>query len=111
MELPLANPFADPPGPEPDKVRIQQAHDMIEMVVLGELPLPPGWDLEPLKECLNVLCWVLGHQNVPTFPDNLFKLDVYLRAQGFVMRDFNTGRPAPPFERPPGAEPDPPDPI
>lgn len=80
-----------------DAEQIQQAHDLLEAVILGELPTPPGADRLAMMENLNALCWVLEHKNVPTLAANLHALDTWLREHGFVMTTLEH-QPAPAFQ-------------
>lgn len=98
-----------------DARQVQQAHDMLQAIVLGELPTPPGrrsrhlWGANraAMIENLNALCWVPAragservrgdeHKNVPTMAANLLALDAWLCEHGFVMMD-QAGMPAPAF--------------
>lgn len=99
---------ADNP-PSPDMIHL--AHDMLESIVLGNMPLPdftvPAPDqnyLAMIKIMANTLCWVLGHTGNPMVAHELYAIDQWLRAHGFAMVD-TAGNPVLQFPEPPAEEP------
>lgn len=56
---------------------IQEAHDLLVGLVLGEARLQEGWTPESkaaVHSAADVLCWVLKHDHNRTFEGNLEKL-------------------------------------
>lgn len=67
--------------------KIQRAHDLVQGIVLGEVPSPfVDSDFDFLICMHNVLCWVLEHE--PTMSGVQHNLDMaedWLRENGFVL--------------------------
>lgn len=64
-------------------IEIIAAHDILEMVVAGEVPSPWDPDHNPaIVSARDVLCWVLGHQENPHFGENLQFLISFLEEKG-----------------------------
>ena len=61
---------------------IQRAHDLLTKIILGHAGSPfeddPAAD-EILRECTNVLCWVLQHDHNTLFASNLEKVEEWSR--------------------------------
>ena len=56
--------------------QVIEAHDLISKVLSGELPGLESLsdvDQESIKTCVDVLCWILGHDNEQSksFADNI----------------------------------------
>lgn len=70
-------------------LEIQAAHDRLLAIIHGEVPSPfqNRHAMTALMEAASVLCWVLKHEHNQTFGDNLVRIDEYLRACGFELRD------------------------
>jgi hypothetical protein len=66
---------------------IQDAHDRLAGIVLGEAPwpFPPDASNDTVIAALDVLCWVLNHEHNQSFANNLIEIDAVLRQQGFVL--------------------------
>jgi hypothetical protein len=66
---------------------VQQAHDRLVAVILGEVPNPFEGDIETmLIASADVLCWVLNHGHNRNFAKNLAAMDAYLASQGYELR-------------------------
>lgn len=73
-----------------DVKEVQRAHDLLAGIVLADVPNPLGDHPEATEVIiclLDVLCWVLKHDHVNTFPDNLKKIEDWLNAQGYQLED------------------------
>lgn len=58
----------------------------------GDVPSPfgPGKvEADMLNVTLSVLCWVLQHDHVNAFPENLEKIEAWLLECGFELRDHS----------------------
>ena len=64
---------------------IQEAHDKISGVLLGEAPrlyISDAYRIRMTVAC-DVLCWVLQHDDNSSFEENIAKLDMALRDTGY----------------------------
>ena len=68
---------------------IQRAHDLLRKIILGHARSPfeddPAAD-ELLRECANVLCWILQHDHNTVFASNLEKIEKCMRSNPKEIR-------------------------
>ena len=65
---------------------IKKAHDMIAAFYLGHIPtVMDARDRHALMSCLDVLCWVLGHDHNTAFANNLERLQAITEAHGLAL--------------------------
>jgi hypothetical protein len=77
MKQPILRPAID----------VQRAHDLVSGFLLNE-ELPREKTVDALlSAALNVLCWVLGHEDNPAFANNLVRLEAAMGAAGFELID------------------------
>jgi len=70
-----------------DEQEIVRAHDILEAVLLGELPIVLEGDGElVLRAATDTLCWVLGHAHNESFARNLKKIEELAAKRGYVLR-------------------------
>lgn len=66
---------------------VQHAHDVLYAQVMGQTPpVVDRADMKLLQCALEVLCWVLGHSHINSFPENLAAIEAELKRLGFVLR-------------------------
>jgi hypothetical protein len=74
-----------------DQQEIQRAHDILEALVLGDVPNVMTEEEAPLVlVMLDTLCWVLGHDANDAFARNLRQIEADIEALGFRLhREVN----------------------
>lgn len=71
-----------------NRYEIQQAHDLLKGLLVGEIPNPWLPECRPsLQAACDVLCWMLGHSHNPTFANNMEATYEFLRQKGFSLTD------------------------
>ncbi len=53
---------------------IQRAHDLLNAVLKGDVIYVTGADEYALRGALDVLCWILGHDENAAFAENLKRM-------------------------------------
>jgi hypothetical protein len=70
-----------------DEMEIQRAHDILEALLLGELDVPISDETRiGIHIARSTLCWVLRHDEISEFANNLAQIEKAIADAGYVLK-------------------------
>ena len=73
-----------------DAMELQRAHDILRMVVTGEVRLDlDAYDRMALHAAFDCLCWVLLHKDNTAFSEAIERIEKALASNGYELMRVN----------------------
>lgn len=64
---------------------IQRAHDLLDPISTGEIPLPDGLNIAEVNAITRTLCWVLKDGNEQMFQGYIELVETKMREMGYEL--------------------------